>query len=314
MGLTLLLLLVLFLGVDKMEYIELKDSSVKYNLNNNVLYLRLGIWDYTEITIEREAFEKNNSDFDKFVTIFTKLLNGHVLSEMEFTDPYWLTLIHELIENNLIIRYREKNTDNICILTEKQNCKKISKYSNLLGKNLKIIAIDDLNSINKDINYLIILGNPDIRMLEKLNKSFFKANQSWSLAIIDGKFMHLTKFVPNISGCFKCFELNNSIRMADYENYIDYIKNEDKLIKASDSIDNVLLALHLLLTFTIQNSDSLRGQLLSVYLPNLEFNIEPLQKSSLCDLDGIMAQSISEDLNIDAQNTIERILRGKDYD
>lgn len=49
MGLIHLLQPALLLGVDEMDYIELKDKSVKFRLEKDRLYLRLGIWDYTDI-------------------------------------------------------------------------------------------------------------------------------------------------------------------------------------------------------------------------------------------------------------------------
>lgn len=70
MGLIHLLQPALLLGVDEMDYIELKDKSVKFRLEKDRLYLRLGIWDYTDIYIDREAFIEHNSNFDNFVVLF----------------------------------------------------------------------------------------------------------------------------------------------------------------------------------------------------------------------------------------------------
>ncbi|OYS15875.1 hypothetical protein CBF56_06180 [Lactobacillus taiwanensis] len=297
-----------------MKYIELKDDSVKYHINKDTLYIRIGIWDYTEITLDRKSFVDHNSSFDDFVRLFCSLLDGQVIKESELIDPYWKSLIDELIENNLIIGYQEKTDSLIYVITDLPNCKKISKYNKLCNQNMEIHSIDEPVQIYDTYRYLVVVGNPDKNVLEKINNIFFQKNKSWSMGIIDGKFMHLTTFVPHITGCFECFALDNSLRMADYENYVEYLREEDNLNKANQSNGSVLLAYQLLLTFTSQHINSLRGQLLSIYLPRLEFNLEPLRKSSLCTLDGLRAQEISENLNIDAQTVIHKLLEDQKND
>lgn len=66
-----------------------------------------------------------------------------------------------------------------------------------------------------------------------------------------------------------------------------------------------------LLMLADKKVSSLRGKLLSVYLPTLEFNLETLHKSSLCSLDGLRAQKISQNLNLNAQTVIKKILEDK---
>ncbi|MCT3409499.1 hypothetical protein [Lactobacillus helveticus] len=291
-----------------MKYVELKDGSVKYRISRDLLYIRLGIWDYTEITLDRQSFVNNNSNFDEFTQLFCQLLDGQRKKLSDFEDPYWGSLIDELIEGNLLIGYEEKAKSKVYVITDFQESHKIQKYSALCNQSVEVHSMDEPININDQFNYLVILNNLEVNRLKKINQTFFQNNKSWSMGIIDGKFMHLSTFEPHITGCFECFALGNSLRMADYENYISYLKEERNLRKANNSDSLSLFAYQLLLMLTMQNINSLKGQLLSIYIPKLEFNLEPLHKSALCNLDGLKAQEISEELNADAQNIIQKIL------
>lgn len=311
MGLIHLLQPALLLGVDEMDYIELKDKSVKFRLEKDRLYLRLGIWDYTDIYIDREAFIEHNSNFDNFVVLFLDLLNGKRKKKNDFSDPYWIALLDELIENHLIIGYEERQQSLLYVITDESNYDKLVKYNCLCNRNAQIHLLNETFEVDENFNYFVVLNNPKVHTLKNLNKQFFKAKKSWNMGIIDGKFMHLTSFVPNITGCFECFELNNSIRMADYENYINYLEIEEKMNLTKNVWSSSLFMYQFLLMLADKKVSSLRGKLLSVYLPTLEFNLETLHKSSLCSLDGLRAQKISQNLNLNAQTVIKKILEDK---
>lgn len=299
-----------------MKYIVLKDYSVKYKLSNDKLYIRMGIWDFSEIFLDKKSFDQNNADFKKFIKLFIQILDGKKVNINYFSDQYYKKLINELLSEDLLIKIQDtdskNNVVNICVISDDESISFMKKYNIIM--NISNVTFENINKkfdISHDMKYIVILPNPYLMEVENLNKRFFKKNITWSMAIQDNLFMHFSTFVPNITACFNCFEIGNSLRMYEYENYVNYLKNEQDLDSSKIKKESICYLYQTSLLYATQNYEPLEGKLLSIYVPNLEYNLEPLHKSSLCALDGLKAKRISEDLNLNAQNIISEILKEK---
>lgn len=297
-----------------MEKLELKYNSIKYHFSKNELYIRLGVWDYIEIFLERDEFEKNNSDFDMFVSNFIDLLNKRIVDKEIFKDKYAQSIINKLIENNILLSDVQINKLNTVVITDKTNLPIINSYLKLVEQDFTFFDIKNLDFINENINKLknskvLVLSNPiSIKELESLNETFYRKKVTWTLGIADYQFIHIMTIAPQTSACFLCFEKSNSIRMNNYENYVSYKNNESKYINSGVSKNTVIQVLQYLINYGVENFNSLLGKVLSIYLPTGEFNIENLNKNTLCPLEGVCAKNISENLNLDAISTISKIL------
>lgn len=297
-----------------MKYLVLKNGSVKYKLSTDKLFIRLGIWDFTDISIDKDSFSNKNSSFDVFINKFIRILDGKRVNLEDFSDSYEKELINELISNNLLIKIVDTNDineeNNICIISDKQSIEFMKNYNRVMGiNNVSFKNISTEFNVTNENRYIVIAPTPYISNLKAINEKFFQKSITWSMAIQDNLFMHFSTFVPTKTACFNCFNVGNSMRMYDYENYVNYLKTEEQLTKSPYSEKTSICYLYqTALMYESESFYPLEGQLLSIYIPHFEYNIEPLQKSTLCDLDGFKAMKISEDLNLNAQSIIDSLI------
>lgn len=302
----------------KMNYIKLKDNSVKFKLNEHELVINIGVWDNTEIIISKESFEERYESFDKFVRLFTPVLRGERVPLKEFGScQYYIELINELIDNDVLISEIEDKAasigDKLCFITETCNFKKVDEYLEIIGlENYELLDIDNFSCLNINVKemYVVLSINPKLLVLKELNRCFFKKNKPWFLALQDNQFIHLSKIVPRKSGCFECLELSNSLRVADYENYL--LMKRDQASSAFSNTANyniLLLLLQLSVNACLSDNIALDGKILSIYLPKAEINIERLYRSSFCPLDGVQAEEVAEQNNINAEELLQHLLK-----
>lgn len=330
-----------------MPFVKLNLRSLKFKISDDKVNIRFGVWDYVELSFEKKIFEENDADFKYFLNFFRLLLKGDTVDEKYFLkNKFYESILDELINYKIISKESSKDSlkqeENKLLITDYNESPQyvqyfFSKYKKVLDIKTFFNEIKKFNydysseklvksllaKINlKKFNYVtVIMLNPNINMLKVLNRMFLHDGINWELGFLDNQFIHFMAFSPFKTACFECLEQQNSLRIADYENYLDFMSEEKKFqSNLNSSLDIFPYIANTFLMIDSSNHpriiNPLEGRIMTIYIPNLEINVEDLHRSPICPADGYQSIKVSEEYNNSAIESVKELFsieKNKDY-
>lgn len=313
-----------------------------YRKKSDSFLIRFGVWNYLEISLYKEEFTNNNSNYELFVNLLKLLLSGDEVSIDKFdNDRYSIDVLNKLEDLGIIKLVDDnvnKSIDNITLIINDDSYNNIFPDDFLSERQSDVISISQMDkylddgllnrhdelSFQKDLSeyrkyfskysqLIVIMTSVNLNLLKKLNVVMTLMDKSWTLGYIDGFFVNICSFNTEYTGCFECLNSQESIRVENYNNYLSYIKNE-KQFEKNTKIKN---STYRLLVSNIESIESskytecnspLEGKIISIYLPTYEIQVENLYRSPICPICGASAVNVSEQYNISTQNSINELL------
>ncbi|HHV42916.1 MAG TPA: hypothetical protein GXX72_08820 [Clostridiaceae bacterium] len=300
--------------------------------------IRSGIWNHMEIIFERSEFENNNSDFDSFVDLLEQTFSTEGVAKEQFAeDAYHEFLINQLLSFSFLSERDDSEApitpdeDNFAVIAEEE-FKDEAKL--IFGK--EIIPVQELDQdlstqLVTKLDYLayeenvayckeklpydrlvVILTTPRVMFLNKLNRLTYELSLPWSLGLQDGKFMTMTAFNRNTTGCFECLRQGNEVRMQGFINYLNYLERERDFEHYVSSREDFLLMSSFIKKLDAENlydiNTVIEGLVVSIYTPTFEITTERLLRSPMCTTCGHVAVTRAQDYNISTRNALKEVL------
>lgn len=190
--------------------------------------------------------------------------------------------------------------------------------SSNLTANLNAFEITkDLDQLKNSFSaYSCVLGcfvKTPVQLLRNINRIITELKMPFVLAFFDGPFVNFLCVEPPKTGCFECFEMRLLSRLEDHVAYHDFVKsgvctggNEKGLLPVINILTNLLVTE----AFMINNVGSSRfsGRALSIYLPNLEIQVQNLLRIPFCPACGAVAKSKFEEINLSTRRIVDDII------
>lgn len=318
----------------------MSDNVCKINNDEDKYIIRSGVWNHMEFILSRSEFEANDSNFDTMVKLLNELFEGIIIDIVgNQYDPYILLIVDQLLSYN-VIKEVESSCDNdnktlkSMIIVEEEFIE-LAKIFNETGE--RIIGQTELECLMEDnlltnLDYIkkqttieilkeflseytqlkVILSRPRLEFLESINRIAIELNIPWCLAYIDGNIATVAAFNSDYTACFECLEQHNSVRMNNYNSYLQYKKEQNGYSCKSMTKTDFMFLFSFLSKINEINyfdiSSPLEGKVVSIYLPNFEVYSENIMRSPMCPACGHISVNRATNYNARTENIIKKIL------